>query len=40
MKDNKTMKPPVIETKPPRKKFDEAFKQRAVELWHASVLDR
>ena len=36
MKDNKTMKPPVIETKQPRKKFDKAFKQRAVELWLTS----
>ena len=24
---------PVIETKMPRKKFDKAFKERAVELW-------
>ena len=36
MKDNKTMKQPVIETKQPRKKFDEAFKRRAVELWLTS----
>jgi transposase len=27
------MKEPVIPTKQPRKKFDKAFKQRAVELW-------
>jgi len=36
MKDNKPMKQPVIETKQPRKKFDKAFKQRAVELWLSS----
>ncbi|MEI7729771.1 MAG: transposase [Verrucomicrobiota bacterium] len=36
MKNNKTMNTPVIETKPPRKKFDKAFKQRAVELWLTS----
>ena len=30
------MNTPVIETKPPRKKFDKAFKQRAVELWLTS----
>jgi len=27
---------PVIETKMPRKKFDKAFKERAVELWLTS----
>jgi len=36
MKDNKTMTRPVIETKMPRKKFDKAFKERAVELWLTS----
>ena len=27
------MNEPVIQSKSPRKKFDKAFKQRAVELW-------
>ena len=27
------MNEPVIQSKPSRKKFDKAFKQRAVELW-------
>ena len=27
------MNEPVIQTKRPRRKFDKAFKQRAVELW-------
>jgi transposase-like protein len=27
------MNEPVIQSKQPRKKFDKAFKQRAVELW-------
>ena len=36
MKDNKIMKQPVIESKKSRKKFDDAFKQRAVELWLTS----
>ena len=30
------MNEPVIQTKKPRKKFDKAFKQRAVELWLSS----
>ena len=30
------MNTPVIETKQPRRKFDKAFKQRAVELWLSS----
>ena len=36
MKDNKTMTKPVIESKKSRKKFDKAFKERAVELWLTS----
>ena len=36
MNDNKIMKQPVIESKKSRKKFDDAFKQRAVELWLTS----
>ncbi len=33
MKDNTCMNTPVIESKKPRKKFDQAFKQKAVALW-------
>jgi transposase-like protein len=33
MRGNKTMNKPVIESKKVRKKFDRAFKERAVELW-------
>ena len=33
MKDKAPMNEPVIQSKSPRKKFDKAFKQRAVELW-------
>jgi transposase len=36
MKDKLPMSEPVIESKTPRKKFDKAFKQRAVELWLSS----
>jgi len=36
MKDSKTMNTPVIEAKKVRKKFDKAFKERAVELWLTS----
>jgi transposase-like protein len=33
MIESKTMNKPVIESKKVRKKFDRAFKERAVELW-------
>ena len=33
MKDKASMNEPVIQPKRTRKKFDNAFKQRAVELW-------
>jgi transposase len=33
MKDKGPMNEPVIQPKKTRKKFDKAFKQRAVELW-------
>ena len=33
MRESKTMNKPVIEAKKVRKKFDRAFKERAVELW-------
>src|ERR1035441_4045365 len=33
MRGSKTMNKPVIESKKVRKKFDRAFKERAVELW-------
>jgi transposase-like protein len=36
MKDKASMNEPVIESKRTRKKFDNAFKQRAVELWLSS----
>jgi transposase-like protein len=36
MKDKRPMSEPVIESKQTRKKFDKAFKQRAVELWLSS----
>src|SRR5438128_1842757 len=36
MKDKASMNEPVIQPKRTRKKFDNAFKQRAVELWLSS----
>lgn len=36
MKDKASMNEPVIQPKRTRKKFDKAFKQRAVELWLSS----
>ena len=36
MKDQDPMNEPMIQTKKTRRKFDQAFKQRAVELWLAS----
>ena len=33
MKDNACMNIPVIESKKTRKKYDQAFKRQAVELW-------
>jgi len=36
MKDKARMNEPVIQTKRSRRKFDNAFKQRAVELWLSS----
>jgi transposase-like protein len=36
MKAKVSINRPVIETNEPRRKFDRAFKQRAVELWLSS----
>src|SRR3954471_7052050 len=36
MKDKASMNEPVIQPKRTRKKFDNAFKQRAVDLWLSS----